>query len=227
MILAASGGQDVKVTNGCHMPRPAQIKVKAEEKKLRVDTSRTLDELQGQKLDTVSPYGFDTETHTNGFTTGALGMQSEVKLDYSVDRNTGGFCLWYDTINIIIEVDPEIVIGKEVAADRCMYKAVYDHEMKHVNVERKIANKYAHAIGNKIYKDLEGRGFMVGPVEQEKGQDVAERMKTTVRQLLEFQMDKLNIERKEAQQAVDTLAEYERVKKQCPNFNPNRSSRRR
>ena len=124
-------------------------------------------------------------------------------------------CIWYDKIDLKIEISPEIVIAKEVAEDPCRYKVTKEHELKHVMVDRKIVNKYAKTMGQKLFDGLKSRGFMVGPVKAERAQAVAQRMQETVGQLIEWEYKKMEIERAEKQQAVDSLEEYERVGNAC------------
>ena len=70
-------------------------------------------------------------------------------------------------------------------------------------------------MGQKIYDGLKSRGFNIGPVNPQDANDIAKRMHETVAQLIELEFKKMEIERTEKQQAVDTLEEYERVSAQC------------
>jgi hypothetical protein len=221
LLVLASGAQAAeppKVTDGCQIPKPAAISVIPKSAGLVIDSYQSIDSIQNQKIDTINPYGYDVSSHTNGYMSGTLGMKSAVHLDYSIDRKTNGLCIWYDKVSVIIDLEPKIVIAKEVADDMCMSRAVLAHEKKHVNVDRKIANKFAKNIGQIIYDGLEQRGFLVGPIPQANGQETADRMKKTVGQLIAFQAKKMDIERAEAQQAIDSLEEYQSVKAQCPKF---------
>ena len=211
----------------CQIPQPAEISVVPKAQQLVIDTSRTSAEIQGQKIDTINPYGYNSVTHTNGFMEGRIGMRSEVKLDYKqAPTKKRAYCVWYESVTIELEIDPKIVIAKEVAQDRCMYNAVLEHEMKHINVDRKIVNKYAKTIGQKVFQGLKQRGFIAGPIGPEYAQSVIDRMKSTVNQLIELENKKMEIERSEAQQAVDSLEEYEYVQSKCPNYKPPASASR-
>ena len=199
----------------CRMPKPTQINVIPSSKELVIDTSQTREEIQKYDIDTVNPYGFGAHTHTNGFMRGRIGMQPRVEIDYKYVLGNRALCIWYDRIDLNIEITPEIVIAKEVAEDPCEYKAVKEHEMKHVSVDRKIVNKYAKTMGAKVHEGLKSRGFMVGPVSASVGQGVIDRMQQTVGELIKLEYKKMEIERAEKQQAVDTLEEYERVANVC------------
>jgi len=199
----------------CYMPQPAKINVNPRTKTVTYDTSQTLAEIQQYDIDTINPYGFNANTHTNGFMRGQINMKPHVKLNYRNVMRNQGVCLWYETINLDISIEPTIVIAKEIAADPCRYNAVKNHELKHVMVDRKIVNKYAKSMGQKIYDGLKSRGFNVGPVAPKDANEIAKRMHETVGQIIELEFRKLEIERAEQQQAVDSLEEYERVRAEC------------
>ena len=214
LILAASSPQI------CQIPAPAEIAVVPKTAELKIDTTRSLKQLQGQAIDTINPYGYNNVTHTNGFMEGQIAMRSTVKLDYKQAPGMNAFCIWYEKVTIELDITPTIVIAKEVSEDSCMYNAVLTHEKKHIRVDRKIVNKYAQTIGRKVFDGLQKRGFIAGPIAAENTQDIADRMRKTVSQLVELESKKMEIDRAEAQQAVDSLEEYKYVQSRCPDFKP-------
>jgi len=211
----------------CHMPKPAEIRVIPKTSAVKYDITQTRDEIQRYNIDTINPYGFDSNSHTNGFMRGIIRMQPFVKLDYKNVLGNRALCIWYDTIELRIEIEPEIVIAKEVAEDPCQYRAVKEHELKHVMADRKIVNKYARSMSRKVYQGLKSRGFMVGPILGEDAQKVADRMQETVGQLVELEYKKMEIERAEKQQAIDSLEEYQRVSAICDKSTSASRGRRR
>jgi len=218
LILAAGSNQH------CQIPKPAEINVVPSSQQLVIDTSKTLAEMQQASIDTINPYGYNNVTHTNGYMEGGMAVKSKVDLDYKKAQRVNGYCIWYETVAINIEINPKIVIANEVAQDRCMYKAVLEHEMKHVNVERQIANEFAQTIGRKVFDGLKQRGFIAGPIPPESAQEIIKRMRKTVSQLVEFEYKKVSIERAERQQAVDNLEEYKSVSAKCPKYKPPKSA---
>lgn len=202
----------------CEMPQPANISVVPRTAELVIDTSRTHHEIQGQEIDTINPFGYNTVTHTNGFMEGQLELKSHVKLDFSQVPQYNSFCVWYEDVKIEINITPKITIAKEVADDKCMYKAVLEHEMKHVNADRRIINKFAQTVGRKVYEGLKERGFVAGPMHGGNLKKTAPRMRETVQQLVEFEYRKFEIERTEVQQKIDNLEEYKAVQAKCPRY---------
>ncbi len=210
----------VTSTPFCQMPEPAKISVIPKTHKVKIDTSQTLKQIQSEVVNTINPYGFDSMTHTNGYMRGGISWKTKVDLDNKYSPRTGGYCIWYKSVDIELEIDPTIVIGKEVAKDRCMYKAVLKHEMRHVNADKIIVNKFAKSMGQKVFDGLKERGFIVGPIPADNVQAVATRMQETISQFLELEHKKMDIERAELQQSIDSLEEYTSVQAKCPNYRP-------
>jgi len=210
----------------CKMPKPTEINVIPRSAELKIDVSQTRAEIQKYNIDTVNPYGFGTDSHTNAFMRGGVGMKHEVNMDYKYVLSNSGVCIWYDKIDLFIEITPEIVMAKELTENPCEYRVTKEHEMKHVMVDRKIVNKYSKTMGKKVFDGLKSRGFMVGPISASVAQDTISRMQKTVGQLVDLEFKKMQIERMEEQQAVDTLEEYERVNSACDKTSSASRSRR-
>ena len=213
IILAGAAPSSI-----CPATEPTKINVVPKTMEIKYDYSRTTAELQATQTDTIDPYGFHGMTQTQGFMQGQIKMQPRVELDYKYIPEYKAVCLWYKSIDITIEIDPTIVIAKEVYKDRCMKAAVIEHEMKHIKVDRQIVNKYAQAMGKKVYDGLASRGFKVGPIDGDYGQDTADKMQKVVYQIIEHEYQKMGLERTDLQRAVDNLQEYESVSAKCPDF---------
>jgi hypothetical protein len=213
-LLAAGGG----AAPVCTLPEPVKIIVEPRTADLVYDHSRSMAALQGQQLDTINPYGFDGVAVTQGFMEGAIAMRPSVKLDYRLVAGARAACVFYDTIKVEISITPRITVASEVWGDPCMRRAVIDHEMKHVMTDRRIINKYGRVMGERLHRALAERGFIAGPMHPEDMEAVARRMQQVVFQILEHEYKKMALERAEAQQAVDSREEYDRVSALCPDF---------
>jgi hypothetical protein len=214
LVLAASP------QNLCTMPKPTDIEIVPSSKSVHYDYSKGLDDLQGLKMDTISPHNFNGISVTQGFMNGSIQLVPKVELSYQTYKGFDAACVWYDKITITLQLDPTIVIAREVQADPCMNTAVTAHEKKHVKVDRQIVNKYSQIMGEEIYAALEDRGFIAGPVKTASLDALVERMQKVVFQIVEHQYKKMDLERIELQQKVDSREEYQRISDQCPDFNP-------
>ena len=213
LVLASSSAKDL-----CQMPKPTEINVLPATQKVQFVTNQNLAELQQHQTDTINPYGYNSDSFTQGFAKGKISIRTEVNLNHKVLPRYNAACLWYEKIEVKFDIDPDVHIAKEVYDDRCMRKAVVGHEMKHVMVDRKIVNKYSRQIGQKIYAELKKRGFIGGPIPLENVKAVAERMQRTVMQLVELEQQRMELDRKDLQGQVDTLEEYDRVNSLCPKW---------
>jgi uncharacterized protein YutD len=202
----------------CKAPAPVKINIVPKTAAVKYDYTKSFAELQTESTDTINPYGYSSVSHTNGYMSGRIATRASVKLDAKALSRYDAHCVWYEEIIVNIEIEPTIVIATEVAADRCMHAAVKTHELKHVSVDRKIVNKYANVIGRKVYEGLKQRGFIAGPVRAEHAKETADRMRTTVNQIINFEFKKMDIERSELQQKVDSLEEYQSVSAKCPDY---------
>lgn len=202
----------------CDMPRPTKINVNPKALETKYDYSQSLAELQNYEIDTVDPHSFGGMSTTQGFMSGGITMRPKVKLGIREYPSYGAVCVWYDQIDIELEIDPTIVIAREVYNDPCMRKTVIGHELKHVRVDREIVNKYAQIIGKKVYDGLKARGFKSGLVKSSYLKDLQERMHKTVVQIVDHEYKKMDLERVDLQRAVDNLQEYQRVQAACPHF---------
>lgn len=224
LILAASSPQQ---QNPCAAPKPTEINVIPSARETKWDYSNTLAQVQGAVMDTVNPYGFTGTTITEGYMKGSIKLEPKVKLNYKSLPRYNAVCLWYERIDINIELDPTIVIPKEVYKDRCMRKAVSEHELKHVGIDRKIVNKYSKIMGRKVYEEIGKRGFSAGPLPAEQAQAAADQMQRVVFQIVEQEYKRMDLERTDLQRGLDSLEEYDRVSGQCPDFDPLKAQKRR
>ncbi|MCB1531714.1 MAG: hypothetical protein KDJ35_02480 [Alphaproteobacteria bacterium] len=220
LVLAAGGGG-----LACDMPKATAINVTPKTLDIRYDYSQSLNQIQKIKSDTIDPHGFGGVSVTQGFMSGGIKLRPQVKLAYMTYERQGAACVWYDTIDVVLEIDPSIVIAKEVYEDRCMHEAVRRHELKHVKVDREIVNKYARIMGKKLYDELSVRGFKSGIINAAGTQTVMERMQDTVYDIVKHEYKKMELERIDLQRAVDNIKEYESVRDQCPSFQEKYQSR--
>ncbi|MGQ0528063.1 MAG: hypothetical protein ACT4OY_08580 [Alphaproteobacteria bacterium] len=210
----------------CSMPKATEISVVPVSAPIVYDYSKGLKEMQGTHTDTINPYDFRTEVRTQGLMSGSLKIEPQVHIGWQILPSEGTGCLWYDKVTISIQMAPTILLAREVFHDQCMKRAVMEHEMKHVNVDRQLVNKYSKIMGEHVNAALEERGFMAGPVPEGEMKAVMKRMQNIVFQVITHEFKKMELEQAEAQQSVDTVADYERVSRVCPDFRDTYTVRR-
>lgn len=200
----------------CEMKQPTKIKINPVTKKLTYDITKPLSTIQNVKSgDGHNPYGFHQKTVTQGFMKGAIKMVPGVKIGGFEVGPSGDTCLWYEEIVVDIEIDPQIVIAKEVYEDSCLRRAVLEHEKKHVAVDRKLVNAFSKRVGHSLKNKLGERGFYVGFFPKHQKQAVMTDMQNAVQDIVMHEYKRLELDRKDAQNRVDSREEYDRVSKQC------------
>lgn len=207
----------------CPAHDPTKINVTPVSEKVKYDFSQSLKQLQTYRTDTIDPYSFHGRSITQAFMKGGVSIAANVSFKAVQSKFEGYVCVWYDEINVEIKVDPTIVMAKEIYHDPCMRKAVIEHELKHVKVDRLVLNKYSKSIGNRLMNDIKSRGFTAGPLAIDRIEEVKEKMSHVVRQIIDLEDQKMDIERRERQLQVDTRDEYDRVDDQCPHFEKKKS----
>ncbi len=202
----------------CPSHEPTKINIIPRTEEVKYDYSKPLRDIQNYNLDTVDPYAFHGTTVTQALMRGQIELKMKTSFGQAEFQRFGYSCIWYKDITVELFIDPTIIIAKELYNDSCMRKALLEHELKHVRVDREIVNKYAKTMGTKIFEALKSRGFSVGPVPSDRLGEISTKMQKVVHQILDLEYKKLGIERAERQRAVDSLGEYESVDDKCPSF---------
>ena len=202
--------------NPCPFVKTVPINVRPITSDVEFDVSKSLSQIQSTEMDTINPYGFSGVTSVHGYMSANISIKPVIKIGRRFEPRTKAWCLWYDTIDVTLEIDPKIVIAREIHRDPCLRKVTTEHEMKHVNVDRQMVNKYAGLIGKKVYDALAERGFRSTPVPEQHVKSMNDRMGQVVSQIISIEHNRMQLERLDAQRNVDSLEEYERVSALCP-----------
>lgn len=194
----------------CTVPKAPVVTVKPIVGKTRMIESQTIAELGRHKADTISPYGKHVEQLVFGLHEGSIGLASSTKIGYRINEWRELSCLYYDSVNVEIRLDPVIYVVREFRPGSCAYNAILAHEQKHTTVDRAIVRKYAPLIGREVQKAINAAGAL-GPYPIANMKSVQDRMVRhidTVVSSLDFQITE---EQARRQQNVDSLEEYQRV----------------
>lgn len=182
---------------------------------IKFNHTRTSGQLNNYDIDTESPYARHVKTDVGGLMSGEISVKSNFNfslLRYPQAKQT---CIWFDQIDVQIHIDPTIYIAREHEKGSCRYQAIKHHEMKHVYVDRKLVKKYTGEIKRRVQQAVAKVG-VVGPRPDNDVARVQKRMQSYLEDALKPVIDAMYEERRELQQAVDSLEEYERVRNQCP-----------
>lgn len=179
---------------------------------IRYDNSKSESELKLMKIDTINPYDTSVETEVGGLMSGGLQLKSNVELAWETDRRLA--CFWYKKIEVILHIDPTVMVAREHRPGSCRFSAVMWHEMKHIEADRDVAKDWRPRLQHYLQNQIDRVGVL-GPYPL--AQQVAARAKLTdyVRTALEAAGEPMNRDRMARQQAIDTKEEYDRVNALC------------
>lgn len=200
----------------CQLKSAPQISVVASDTNVKYDHTKSQAQLDNFENDTISPYGANVQTHVGGLMSGEVSLSQNVRMLQETYEMLGQGCLYIDSIKVDIHITPTIYIAREYPKTGCMYKEIMKHEQKHIKVDRAIVNKYT----NIIIKGLDAAfkkagGYAYGPMAVADIPGAQDKLQAYSKGIIKQYADMMSEERRILQQKVDSLEEYERVRKVC------------
>lgn len=201
----------------CRVEAAPQVNVAVKSDDISYDYSKNAAELKALENNRdSSPYPPGADTVTGGLRADHPTVATNVTLDI-VSRKWGNEgCVRYKTINVEIHLHPQIYVAREYNTGTC-HSAVLAHELKHVQVDREVMNKYAGLIAAEV-QDIVNRTGALGPFKMESVEAVKAQAAgyiTTATDRIEKTME---TELNTRQRAVDSLKEYRQVGSFCQNL---------
>jgi hypothetical protein len=198
----------------CRADRAARIEIKTSTDQVLWDYNKSEKQLNSFDIDTVNPYGNNVITDVGGLMQGGIELKETMRFKTLTHNRLQQICYWYDKVVISLHIRPTIYIAKEFPRGTCKHNAIKQHELKHINIDREIVNKYASLIGAGVKKELD-RQYLFGPHHVSQAKEVEAFMKARLERVLKYYSNMMDDERKRRQQLVDSLHEYERVNQLC------------
>jgi len=192
-----------------------KIKVLPSKSEVKYDFTKSKYDLERFDIDTVSPYQRHQKTHVGGLMSGKIQLTYQTEfMQETYDRYQMG-CVYIKQINVKMHIEPTIYVASDHKRGTCRHEAILAHEKKHVREDQLIVNKYARIIGNDIKAALNASGYSFGPYSTRDIPARQERLQGKLEQLVKTRHNQMESERQKRQQAIDSLQEYERVRKVC------------
>lgn len=198
----------------CEPQKMTEINVIWSTDKISYDHTKSMNQLSKFEIDTKSPYSKHVVTKVGGLMKGGLEVTTNVNVSQMKYKLLGTGCMWVNNIDIKIKIHPTIFIATDYKKDSCMYKAVLQHEMKHIRVDRDIATKYRDYLRNMASNVAQKIG-VVGPKDQFQMPKTHKKIINYIENHMKQVTDRMYEERRIKQQAVDSLEEYEHVQSIC------------
>ena len=197
----------------CNVPKAPQISVDPVSAPIEYELGLTTEQLSAFKSNTVNPYAPNVDTTTGGLRHDRPRITTEVEWGVAQIAQRQIACMWYETITVKIELSPKIYIAKDFGDSRC-HSAIMEHEIKHVEVDRAVINRYAYDIGMSVKAAVDEIGA-IGPYNFHELEGVREQLVNHIKTAVDSQKFKLHQEMAREQAKIDSLEEYERVNKIC------------
>lgn len=198
----------------CRATSLPKVTVNADTDNITWDFSKSEKTLNTLDIDTVNPYGNTVITDVGGLMHGGIKISESMQFNSLVNKTEGLVCMFYDNVTVDLHIQPTIYIANENPPGSCKHNAIKQHELKHIETDRNIVNKYSLLIGRAIEAEIK-RQNIYGPYPENQTQAVQEMMRGRMDAILQTYNNSITSERRTLQQRIDSLQEYERVNHLC------------
>lgn len=212
-MMLTSGGQPSFV---CPQREAGTVNIIWSSDAVKYDFSQTQSQLDRKEVDTKNPYDRSVKTHVGGLMSGGINVKSTVEVATMTYPRSRVTCQWVEKVNLTIAIDPTIFIAKEHPRGSCKHRAILEHEMKHVYVDREIVKEYAPILKRHLEQAIIKVGI-VGPKPERRAPEFHQKILEYMEARLKDVTDRMYKERRQRQQQVDSLQEYQRVAAMCSN----------
>jgi hypothetical protein len=151
--------------------------------------------------------------HTGGLTQGMFTYKSKIPAKVITGSN-GISCIIVESVQFDIILTPQVWVANDYPPGSCMYNAVHEHEMKHVNVDRTVTDHHLPQIRADLTKFSQQRGFF-GPGSSAQVKEEYDTFVTQLGGVIKSEIASMSEEDSKLQQQVDTIQEYQRVSNLC------------
>lgn len=151
-----------------------------------------------------------------GLMQGEAALYHDVEFDVATDKRTGRSCAWITQVNVRLTLAPVIYVAKDLQQQDCWHREVYRHELKHIEADRKLLQKYAGQMTDGMGMAFSTPADYVSrPFAHEDLEVQRETLREVVAYPLGVMFEAMLRERPEAHEGVDTPGEYARVAGIC------------
>lgn len=212
--LKAASAQTLVRPSWCQPKNQAKVSIKTDTDRITWVYNKSEKDLNSFNIDTKNPYGKEVITDVGGLMQGGIQMAETMRFSTLTHSGLNQVCMFYDAVEVSFHIFPTIYIASEFPQGSCMHNAIKQHELKHINTDRQIVNRYAQAVGQSIKAEIQ-RQNVYGPIDISQIKAMQALMKSKMENILLSYSAKMDAERRLLQQQIDSLAEYQRVNKSC------------
>ncbi|MDD2326097.1 MAG: hypothetical protein PHW63_08895 [Alphaproteobacteria bacterium] len=197
--------------NGCPDFIPPEIAVKQLVAEPTFDNTKSLPSIRQMTID----HGKDVvSTHDVpvGITAASLKLDSRYKLRLSVNPNDNMACAQVSAYDLNIGFDDTTVyLARELPYYSCSYRAVLEHEMRHVKTDRQFIGNYAPYLPDQLRAAMS----RIGTIRASSTETAEKRISAQIDAFMADLGAYLTQQRQAMQAQIDTPAEYTRLGNSC------------
>ncbi len=210
IVCALCFAHGANAASWCKMDGDIKVSIIPSESPIKHDYSKSFLELSKIGVSSANPYGPKAITHTFGVANGQFKITHKVRLQMLTNPNTKQTCMWYDSIDVNIDMSPVIMVAKEYRKGGCHFQQVYAHELEHIQVDRQVVNEYAKILGQKLLTQVNRRP-LIGPFRTSLSTSKQKQMQDRLNTIVRRNNDEMMRERTKRQALVDSKENYDKV----------------
>lgn len=154
-----------------------------------------------------------------GLTSNPIDARAEMSFDSQTSFLGGEGCLWLTTLTIHLTMTPEINIARDWPEGSCIWRALLDHERRHVAADQDLLSRFKTRIEPK-FSDLAREMAVQGPIPTSIMYTAQSTASSRINLRLQSEMIWFGQERDRIQQAIDSPQEYRALASQCADSMP-------
>lgn len=199
---------------GCEQAARPAVRISLAETPAEFDLTHSVADLSRMPVDTQSPYPSHYHTEVGGVMNGEITLEHRVV--FNRDAADGRECVILKEIIVELSISPTIYIASDYQSQTCLFKQIFAHESKHVEIDRALVRKYEGRIADAMNMMLMmPADYSSGWLDPAEAEGVQYDMQVGLENALEVLFNKMMRERNERQQEVDSLDEYTRITRAC------------
>lgn len=197
----------------CPPKKLPKITITKSESEAKLDNTQTVEQISKNKIDTISPYDKSLETEIGGLTISHNFAMPKFELLIQGTTTSDNVCITLKEIKMELRMDQTVLIPSKYKKGSCMYQQVMLHEMKHTKINTAITDEYAPLFYKRLRKAAEK--LPVYSVKKQSMDEMNKKIAEYLKNAVETLFNKMQQEKLQKQQNIDSLQEYERVRKAC------------
>lgn len=199
------------------VPRPV-VEINLHEVPVKFDISKSEQHLSAMNIHTRAALPHSDDIRVGGVMSGQLTLDHRIGFKLSDATQAGQQCLGLSHVKIDITIEPTIFIAQDYQKQSCWFKVIFEHEAKHIAVDRAILAKYQTQLTDALNMLMtEPQDYTVLVSDDQPLNLRQNDLQQGLEAALEVMFNKMMADRTQQQQAIDNKFEYARLGASCRN----------